>query len=214
MKEGVCIQLYSQFSQQNLRLLKAVLMHSEAKKFMAVNVDDRFINVNVLKIEGDGNCLFASLVHQLHDVKTNSQEHKKLTTDLRQEVVQHIRENIVRYKQAIKSRLNYDGKNIDEACVTYLEKLSEEGHWGGPETILATSNMYNVNVLVFDEKAPFYLSTGFNPNYSRTIFLAYRIGSTQGPDGNAKRNHYDTICGIDEELLYKCAVQLSEKLSK
>lgn len=69
--------LYNQFAQQNLRILKSVMENDETTKYMTVIAGNRFMNVRVIKVNGNGNCLFASLINQIHGVKVNSENHQK-----------------------------------------------------------------------------------------------------------------------------------------
>lgn len=191
--------LYKQFSGQILRMTQAQMEHMEAMHVMVANINDRFMNANVMKMAKDGNCLFASLIHQIHAVKNGSDYHNALTADLRRNVVKYITENLDSFTQAIKLRLSYNGENVQGTCMQFLkEKLSVNGCFGGTETLLAVSKMYGVNILVFREKGPFYFGPGgFNSKFERTIMLAYRIGGFDN-DGQPDYNHYDSICGIDE----------------
>lgn len=52
--------LYKQFSGQILRMTQAQMEHMEAMHVMVANINDRFMNANVMKMAKDGNCLFAS----------------------------------------------------------------------------------------------------------------------------------------------------------
>lgn len=115
--------LYNQFSNQNLKLVESFLKHNETKKFMVSKVNDRSMNVPVIKIFGDGNCLFASLVHQLQYVKNNSDLHKKETSLLREKVVAFIKENPENYVQAVYFRSDYKGEKTVKDCVDFVSNV-------------------------------------------------------------------------------------------
>lgn len=55
--------LYQQFTAQNLKLIRATMTNHETKKFVAVNIDGRTVNLSTLDIKMNGNCLFGSLAH-------------------------------------------------------------------------------------------------------------------------------------------------------
>lgn len=203
--------LYAQFSEQNLRLVEATLKNNETQKFMVVNMNNRYMNVKVNKIVGDGNCLFATAVHQIEFVKIGSTEHAKKTALLRQQVVKHIRENFQWYKQVLKGQVDCDDASIDELGKQYLEKLSGDGFWAGSEALSAIANMHKVNILSFCEKGTYSFTTRFNPNFDRTIFLAYR-GYEDEASHQMVYNHYDSICGIEEDLLFNCAMEMGGKM--
>lgn len=204
--------LYKQFTAQNLELMRATMTNAETKKFVAVNIGGRLVNLNTLDIYKDGNCVFASLIHQLHFVKTKSKEHIDLIAKLRQDVVSQILNDFDAYKRAIE--IDFGGLDADVAGKEYISTdLSKNGEWGGSETLLAVTKMFKVNILVFKERGAYSFSFGFNPNYHRCLFLAYRIGGTD-ENGEPKYNHYESVCAIDEEHLYKCAQEIGSKMDR
>lgn len=100
---------------------------------------------------------------------------------------------------------------IGEKFVT--EELSKDGFWGDTESLLAVSKMYKVNILIFKEKGPYYFGTGYNPDYNRTIFMAYRRFRAKANEMTEREcDHYDSVCGIDENLLFQCAEDLGNKM--
>lgn len=208
--------LYQQFSAQNLKLIKATMINAETKKFVAVNIGGRIVNLNTLAINKDGNCMFGSLVHQLYFVKTNSKEHFDLVAKLRSTVVSHILKDFDRYKSAIEIDFSNLKEDVADAAVKeYVSTdLSKNGEWGGTESLLAVADIFKVNILVFRENGPFSFSFGFNRNYDRCIFLAYRLGGGLNENGEPNYNHYETVCAIDEEHLYQCAQYLGSKMDK
>lgn len=172
------------------------------------------MKANVLRIRKDGNCLFGSLVHQLFFNKINSNRHNEFTLKLRADVVEYIQKNVHDFTNAIWNRTDYKGEKTVEGCLEFVSNdLSISGFWGGSETFIAVSKIYEVNILVFHEKGPFYFATGFSSENKRSLLLAYREG---GINRNNERiyNHYDTMCGLNEELLYKCATELAEKMNR
>lgn len=206
--------LYAQFSEQNLKMIESSLTHNEQAKFMRLNVDGRFFNINVVKIADNGNCMFSSITHQLNCVEANSAEHQAVSDELRQNVVAEIGENIELYSQAMIYRKDFENPKTKEGCIEFVSnKLSVKGFWGGSETLLAVSKLHQTNVLVFNENGPVYFSTGFNSEFKRTIFLAYRI-ATIDRNGKPIYNHYDSVSGVSEELLYSCAQRLANMMSK
>lgn len=72
--------------------------------------------------------------------------------------------------------------------------------------MLAASEIYQVNIVVFIEKKDFFMPNGFNYSYGRSLFLAYRLGGFD-EDGVPSYEHYDSICEINESILYKCALK-------
>lgn len=207
-------KLYRQFSAQNELLLAATLQNGEHKKFMPLEIDKRCMNINTVDIDADGNCLFSAVIHQLQFVKINSDHHKTQTVALRNQVVSHINNHFDSHKQALKQRLNCKLEEVDELGRKFVsEKLSKNGFWAGTETLIAISNIFEVNILVFEEKGPFYFATCYKSDYNRTIFLAYRrFGTRSNEKKELECNHYDSVCGVDENLLYKCVTDLGTKI--
>lgn len=213
-QQSITRLLYAQFSNQNLRLIQATLVNIETKKFMVIKVDgDRCMNVNIVNIKADGNCMFGAAIHQLEYVKVNSLEHIKRTIELRKQVVSHIEDHFETYKHVIQLRIKCEDDKIDELGKNFLaNNLSVNGFWGDSESLMAIANIFSVNIFVFRENGPFYFGTGFSPKKSRTIFLAYRCF---GKEGNELiYNHYESVCEIDPDLLFKCASDLGTKMDK
>lgn len=118
--------LYQQFTTQNLQMVKATMTNNESKKFVAVSIDGRTVNLSTLEIKKNGNCMFSSLAHQLYSVKTNSKEHDDLTAKLRNDVVHHILNNFDEYKQAIE--IDFGDLDEDVAGKEYISTdLSKNG---------------------------------------------------------------------------------------
>lgn len=212
--------MFDQFTEQNIRLIESVLRFKEVKKHVSVKIDGRLVNFDVLKIHGDGNCLFAAFVHQIHLVRINSNEHKVFTIELRQKVVNHIEENFERYIHPIKGRIieEYELKNETapditvDACTSFVARLAKPNDcWGGAETIQAVSEIHKVNVVVFNEKGDLYFPRRFDKIYKRTVFLAFRLSQARGKSGRLHHNHYDSVCTIKDESVYKFATFLASK---
>lgn len=212
--------LFNQFSRQILSIFKAVLTNGEVMVPMVVEIDKVSTKVKVIRTDGNGDCLFAALVLQLNLVKSGTEIHRKMTAELRHKVVTHIKSNFEHYKQALKGSVLFQAEkegvkydDSDESCMNFVtDKLSQAGFWGGKETILAVSDMCRVNIIVFDENESCAISNRFNVSYSRSIFIAHRIGAYK--NGIPVRNHFDSITEINEGILYKCASLLARKEGK
>lgn len=90
--------MYDQFANQNLRLLESALTKEESKRFMVTNIANRPMNIRVVKMMADGNCLFYTLAHQLDCMKVNSIDHKNRAMQLRQQVVEYLIPNMAKYE--------------------------------------------------------------------------------------------------------------------
>ncbi len=103
---------------------------------------------NEVRQEGDGNCLFRSL---LHARKENPEEHPKL----RQFLVFYMSQNIDTYAGSIVERIRKDQledriKDCEGAndCERYLSYMSRLGTWGGIPEIQAMSDAHNQPIAV------------------------------------------------------------------
>lgn len=211
-------QVYAQLSNQILEMSKIVLTNNNAVENMAFILNNKAKFIQVTKILGDGNCLYSSFSHQIFGHEVKSDDMKKSAEDLRASCVKHIKMNFDRYYQILRGRVyeNYEmsGDNtkltddlMATECESFLnDELPLKKCYGGAESISAISEMYKVNVLCFAEKAEFFFCLGFNPEYRKTVCLAYRLGAKV--KGKYHHNHYDSVTGIQSDILYDCSKEL------
>lgn len=101
-------------------------------------------------------------------------------------------------------------------------------------TIKAVSQMHKVNVLIVNEDEKCFYNNGFNINYSRTITIAYRlkikdtdeIGSADEWETienetstiayccEVERNNYESVCHIEQDVIFKIAKSIASVESK
>lgn len=198
--------LYSQIGDQIRKMIAAQLTHSECTEQMEFqNKNQAARIIYIIKILGDGNCLFTSLAHQLWPTATTSQECKKNAIKLRAAVVEHILANIQSYQMFIEEYLHEieslktDGATLETKCKMWVRHiLSRQGSWAGIETIKAVSHIYGVNVVTFNECGIVQMVQAAKEHYDRTILLAYRFYL----DGNERKyNHYDSVCDMDSDTI-------------
>lgn len=180
--------------------------------------------VRVCPISSDGDCLFGSCVHQHFRLEVGSDEYVQRVVELRKKVVAHIKENLICYKRMIMDRIfNQKEKNLkthnpDEQCTNFLENyLSREGHWGGSESISAISELFKVNIIIFDECAGVRSGNSFNSLYKDIITIAFRFSKGKSQKENAShfdRNHFDSIVRLSEDVLSESASILIANYSK
>lgn len=204
--------LFEQFENQNRQLIDSSLHSHEPKNLLEIKIDNQIMNINIAEIFKDGNCMFAAVMHQLEHFGINSVRHMKSTAELRTKVVSYITEHFDAYRHVLQLRLKCDSEKIDETGKHFLANvLSNNGSWGGSESLIAISTMFNINILVFNEGGSVSFSNGFKPEYNRCIFLAYRKNNKQS--GNT-HDHYDSIYKIDKQLLFKIATDLGGKMEQ
>lgn len=213
----------NQISKQAIKMWEAILINCEhTEPIKCVLKDNIVILADVVPMPKDGNCLFSSISHQLFKDVVNSVEHIESIKILRADVVNFIQENYKEFLYELRGHVYElkeinNGKqygldtidDIDEACKYFLTNcLSLSGFWGGGECLKAVTHIHNVNILVFNENGQIYLVNNNQQLCDRTIAIAYRLSCHD--DG--KRNHYDSICNISAEDIYKTAKVLTLEL--
>lgn len=209
--------LYKQFAEQIGKMLTLSLSNSEETEKMNTEIGEKTVKIDVASIDGDGNCLFASIAHQMHQHPINSHEHRRATKLLRQKVVDHIiaPENFERYVHVLKDRvyayrqsLGQTNKipDIETECKSFvrnvLVKENQRTSWGGFESIKAASEIYGVNIITCNEEGPCGVYPQ-HPAYEKTIVIAWRVGYYQS-DGKEIRNHYDSVVDMAAEDIIAC----------
>lgn len=182
--------VYSQISIQESQMSAIVLANNEKLKAVPLtNADESSNNiVETCDMAPDGNCLFAAIAHQLHKDKVGSKLHKQSTKRLRSATVNYIKENIAEFENYFESTSSHN---------TQLNRLAKNETWGGAESILAISRLYEINIIIFNENEQCYLIDDFNFNYGRCILIAYTMYGD-----SSKLNHYQSICKIDRNIIF------------
>ena len=98
-------------------------------------------NLKIFKTNGDGNCLFSSLSLYI----------KKKAKDIREDVVNYIRNDEELYKHVEKTLVN-------QKMSDYLDNMQKDGTWGGEPEIIAASRMYNKKIIIITPKNIFIYS--------------------------------------------------------
>lgn len=205
---------YTQLTEQMTRMMGAVLINSEEQHAMQFEMNGMMRSLMVAKIDGDGNCLFGAICHQLFQHPIGSPVHNDEIATLRANVVNHILnpENFPSYEHILKDRVyeikkHEDIVNMTQECKLYVRhSLSLPNRWGGHETIVAAGEIHQVNVLIFHEEGIFYVANRSSTIYNRTITLAYRLGST----AEQQFNHYDSVSDMDSQILFDVSSQLAQ----
>lgn len=101
----------------------------------------------VKKIPGDGHCLFSAIIHQFYRDDIKSDAHKQKITELRRQVVGHIKDNYEEYHASLMDTvadLDHLGPMENEMRITeFLQRLEITNEWGGQETIAASAVLFN-----------------------------------------------------------------------
>lgn len=206
-------ELCGRFMEQIWSMMDTTAEHNEEQKVMKFTreANNCYGTVKVIKMPADGDCLFAACVNQLYRIKSETNQHKELVGKLRRDVCQYINENFSRFKHIIELRLKDEHPSdsiasIHEMRDNFVKQLNRSGYWGGTESLIAISELYFANIVVFRENGPYHFATKYDEENKRTLFLAYRNIS-------GKMSHYDSVSHIDNIVLSNCAVDLYHKVS-
>lgn len=214
--------LYSQISTQCIKMENLVAHNGEKaiqKSFehRSTSGRDKAI-VKFCRIAGDGDCLFSAIAHQLYNVKIASAEHKQKTMDLRNEVVDYIKNDahFPAFIHDLKNRISCDDvSDIREACKEFLDnRLSMPRCWGGMESIKAISEMQKVNIVVVNENGLCNLPSHFNINARQSLLLLFGNINGKSCKSNDERSHYESIVHFSQKFVTSIAKQLSEAEKK
>lgn len=212
--------IFTQLSVQNLKMQNAIIMHNEIKNEFSFNLgDDISADIYITNIKSDGNCMFGALAHQLFYLKVNSVAHEKATEELRLESSDFIKKNYTLFAHEIKGRILHTKRetaDIDKECNFFVNIcLPRPGCWGGFESLKAISCVHKINILIFNEDGDYYFADRFNPSYDRSVYIAFRDANKQVKSHtDAERNHYDSVVGLNMDILLECSRSIAEKLVK
>lgn len=214
--------IFSQISNQNLLMYNSFIQNDEDIEEIEYIIDNQFFSMEVIPIAPDGNCIFGALAHQIFQNKISSKEHEDAVVKLRIDAVDFIKLNIECFKHELKGRI-YDKRDnkatkvtrsntikiFEEECDEFLANLAKNGVWSGSETIKAVSLMYEVNILIVRESGHISYANGFNPNFEKTIMIAYRLSiSACVSSVGTHWNHYDSVANINAENIIVIAESL------
>lgn len=197
-------KIYKQLCDQNMKMINNCLERKEREEIVPFNTSESVTGtVRVVEMEKDGNCLFSAFAHQLYSVKANSTEHVKQSQDLRRRAVDFIKKNITDFQHDIIGRTNKQD-NIS----LFLTLLQTDGFWGGLESLRALSIIFDVNIIIFNEKGDFYSAFQLKSTFTRLIMLSYRCADPKSQATSSERNHYDSITRIEQENIFDCTKRL------
>lgn len=111
----------------------------------------------ILKIPGDGNCLFTALAHQIWSQIPGTEQNELHTRTLRRLVVSYYREKIHTFGERLLPQAQAIFPELvgmlspAELVEHYLNQLSKPQFWGGEETIRAVATVFGYKVKVYTE---------------------------------------------------------------
>lgn len=166
--------------------------------------------------------MFASIAHQLFQVKIDSAQHDEYAQTLHKNAVCHIQTHLPDFIHCLKRRFYEDFENgikekvnrkkksgggkheYDEMMLAYCKFFVDEtlvgGCWGGTESVIALSEIYKMNILFINDNGSCNMVRRFDETFSHSIILAYRRNG----------NHYESIVTMDNPTIIHFAKSFIE----
>lgn len=197
--------IFTMISEQEAKMRSVVLKNDESETSISVIIEDVMAEIGTCDVPADGSCFHYAAAHQLFHEKIGSVEHLNSGERLRSEVVDYIKSNRAEFEINLRNRVLDERKGkppasksaMKRACTDLLNRLAKNA-WGGPESILALSRLYKTNIILFSENSNCYTVGSFNSDYEKCVLIAYTsIGS-----GSGVRNHYQSICSINQDIIF------------
>ena len=125
----------------------------------------------IREVGGDGNCLFRSVSEQVEGNEHNFQEY-------REKCVNYMKENKDDFAPFIED---------DEPFDKYVERMSQNGEWGGNLEIYGLSKILEANFYIYILDQPMYIVKNFEKP-KKNIMLTYHEGK-----------HYNSLRKLEEK---------------
>lgn len=148
-----------------------------------VSLYDGITKARIKKIEGDGNCLIRALIDQLRGTIKNRQVTNQEIQEFRNRVAEHMIQNRDKYEPFLIESLEEGG--FDKFINSSVRKM---GVWLGYEVIVAVSEMYNRNIIVYQDDEPDIVIAGSERREEGTLRIYYTRTQKEGP-----KNHYESV---------------------
>ena len=107
----------------------------------------------IREVGGDGNCLFRSVSDQMDNTEKNHKLYREICID-------YMKKNQDEFAPFIEDDETYD---------KYLERMGEDGEWGGNLEIYALSKALNANFYIYIHKHPMYIVNNFEEKHYNSL---------------------------------------------
>lgn len=211
------LKIYRQISDQLALVYRSATLHGNMAENVEIHLDDTAEMIGVIKIDPNSECLYSALSHQLFRHNVDSDVHRHCIKKLRHDVCEHINSNFEAFKYELQGRV-YDNKSsadiddLEKECKTFLRQLKKQQCWGGSETLKCVSELYGVNIAIFNEVGDCFMINDIESDFDKTLLICYRIDKAErGLQIN--RNHYDSIYDIDLNVIYAAAKKMCARVS-
>ena len=126
------------------------------------------LGLNIHYVEGDGNCLFRAIAHQLF-------EDESKWNICRKDIVKYITSNKDYFELFMED---------DEKFDDYIDRMIQSGEWGGNHEIYAATQIYQVDIVIYQHNTPPFVCKFEQKTVdTKEIYLSYH--------GEC---HYNSIC--------------------
>ena len=125
----------------------------------------------IREVGGDGNCLFRSVSDQMDNNQQNYKMYREVCID-------YMSKNQDEFAPFIEDDETYD---------KYLERMGEDGEWGGNLEIYALSKALKANFYIYIHKHPMYIVNNFDKP-KKNILMTYHDGK-----------HYNSLRKLEEK---------------
>ena len=125
----------------------------------------------IREVGGDGNCLFRSVSDQMDNTEKNYKEY-------RSRCIEYMVQNKDEFINFLED---------DEPFDKYIQRMSEDGEWGGNLEIYALSRLLNANFYIYIFKQPMYVVNNFDKP-KKNILMTYHDGK-----------HYNSLRKLEEK---------------
>lgn len=206
-----------QISKQITKMMSAVIMNGDVQTQMEFQLkNDQTRQLSVVKMSPNGDCVFSAICHQKFRNRANGKQHMNETKRLRADVVEHILkpENFPKFRYTLQNYV-YDIKtkseiaDMEAECKAYVRNvLSKSGKWGGMEVIRAASDIFECNILVFNENESCCVTRNSEQKYNDTLIIAYRY--MLNSNGELRLIHYDSVTDLDPDSILAVANHLPD----
>lgn len=148
----------------------------------------------LLEIPKDGNCLFGSVVHQVHGITPTHHLFEPYKRQLREAAVNELIGNFEFYAdqlvvfadEAIEGDISVESK-----VRRYLEELWTDGTWVGADCIAAICNLQQIAITVYQDNGKIEFTPTRSENEDWPLYAIFYKDLVNGA-----RTHYDSVVCI------------------
>lgn len=142
----------------------------------------------VKTIVGDGNCLVRAILDQLNKNKEKYKCDMREVKKLRQRIANHMMQNRARYEMYLVESLQEGG------FLSFIEQVKKSGVWLGHESMVAVTELYDKCIMLYQTDGG-TITIGEQKEREEDILRILYTGE------NGKKNHFDSIRGIVDEVM-------------